>query len=119
MTHLNLMDTGGRLARLDAACDRLMAEARRPTSEYRAAYQAMYREQGFSDCDVCGKLATFQWQRTTAQLKKMMGRKIKGARAEALPVSWRCYLHVPVAFPELAQEYRDARVVRVSAEAVS
>ena len=78
-----------------------------------------YREQGFSDCDVCGKLATFEWTRTAKQLKKMMGRKIKGARVEALPVSWRCSLHVPVAFPELAQEYRDARVVRVSAEAVA
>ena len=78
-----------------------------------------YREQGFSDCDVCGKLATFQWTRTAKQLKAMQGRKIKGVRAEALLVSWRCSLHVPVAFPELAQEYRDARVVRVSAEAVA
>ena len=78
-----------------------------------------YREQGFSDCDVCGKLATFEWTRTAAQLKRMAGRKIKGARAEALPVSWRCSLHVPVAFPEMAENYRDARVVRVSAEAVA
>lgn len=78
-----------------------------------------YREQGFSDCDVCGKLAAFQWTRTAAQLKAMRGRKVKGSAAQALPVSWRCSLHVPVAFPELAQEYRDARVVRVSAEAVA
>ena len=78
-----------------------------------------YREQGFSDCDVCGTLATFEWTRTTAQLKAMQGRKVNGARAQALPVSWRCETHVPHFAPELGEQYRDARVVRVSVEEVA
>ena len=73
-----------------------------------------YREQGFSDCDVCGRLATWTWERTPAQRKKMQGPRIKGSRAQVLPVAWRCDVHFPYAFPEWAEQYRDARVKRAS-----
>jgi hypothetical protein len=112
MMHLNLLDTGGRLARLDAACERITENAGRP--ELRAAVVSMYREQGFSDCDHCGRLATFAWERTAAEIKRIQG---KGKRRpfKVLPVSWRCVVHVPHAFPELGENYRDARVVREAA----
>ena len=71
-----------------------------------------YREQGLSDCDVCGRLATFTWERTAKQRKAMQGPKVRGARTQVLPVSWRCETHVPHAFPELGEQYRDARVTR-------
>jgi hypothetical protein len=73
-----------------------------------------YKAEGFSDCDVCGKLAVFVWERTPAQRKKMQGPKVRGVRAQVLPVSWRCAVHVPHAFPELGEHYRDARVARVA-----
>jgi len=73
-----------------------------------------YREQGFSDCDVCGRLATWTWERTPAQRKKMQGPKVRGARAQVLPVAWRCNIHFPHAFPEWAEQYRDARVKRAA-----
>ena len=61
-------------------------------------------------CDLCGRVADFEWQRTAKQLKAMAGPKVKGARVQAVPVSHRCALHVPVIFPELGENYRDARV---------
>jgi hypothetical protein len=69
-----------------------------------------YREQGLSDCDVCGRLATFVWERTAKQRKAMQGRKVKGCRHEVLPVAWRCSTHVPYFAPEWAEQYRDALV---------
>jgi hypothetical protein len=78
MMHLNLLDTGGRLARLDAACERITENAGRP--ELRAAVVSMYREQGFSDCDHCGRLATFAWERTAAEIKRSWARTT-GTRA--------------------------------------
>ena len=61
-------------------------------------------------CDLCGRVADFEWQRTAKQLKAMAGPKVKGSKAQAVPVSHRCALHVPVIFPELGENYRDARV---------
>ena len=110
MVRVNLLDCGGRLARLERACERITGRIGRP--ELVAAYRKMWAEYGrpLADCDHCGGLAPFTWERTPAQRKKMQGRKVKGARAEVLPVSWRCTVHVPHAFPELGEHYRDARV---------
>jgi len=66
--------------------------------------------QGGPACDICGHAADFEWVRTAKQLKRMAGPKVKGSKAQAEPVSHRCALHVPVIFPELGENYRDARV---------
>ena len=66
-------------------------------------------------CDHCAHLATFTWDRTAKQLKAMAGPKVKGSKAQAEPVSHRCALHVPVIFPELGDNYRDARVLLAAA----
>jgi hypothetical protein len=76
-------------------------------------------EAGEQTCDCCANVAPFTWERSDAYRKKHAGRKVKGNATPMLPVSWRCSTHVPVAFPELAENYRDARVVRVSAQAVA
>ena len=72
-------------------------------------------------CDHCASVATFVWERTEAYRKKHAGRKVKGNSTPMQPVSWRCAVHVPVMFPELAENYRDARsltgVARVEAVA--
>ena len=83
----------------------------------RAAVVASYREEGFADCDHCGRLAVYQWERTAKERKAMQGPKIKGNRTQVLPVSWRCATHVPHAFPELGEQYRDVRVRKHSVAA--
>ena len=59
-------------------------------------------------CDLCGRVADFEWQRTARQIKGI--ERTKKLHGSALPVAHRCALHVPVIFPELGENYRDARV---------
>jgi len=98
------------LVSLEGTEDERAAKAKARATALRAAVLASYHEEGFSDCDHCGSLAVYQWTRTAKQLKSMAGPKIKGNRTQARPVSWRCVTHVPSAFPELGENYRDARV---------
>lgn len=79
----------------------------------RDAVAEMAREQGFDTCDFCHRIGFFRWERTPKQLKAMQARKVKGSRMPVQPVSWRCERHVPHAFPELGEQYRDARVLTV------
>lgn len=76
-------------------------------------------EKGEQTCDHCGRLATMTWERSAAYMAKHRGRKVKGSFMPMAPVSWRCSLHVPYFAPELAEQYRDARVARVSETAVA
>ena len=106
--------------------DRIVAQAKADMLHKGRLYwavESMIREQAwtapvrveapFGDwptCDHCAHLATFTWERTAKQLKSMAGPKVKGSKAQAEPVSHRCAVHVPVIFPELGENYRDARV---------
>ena len=103
------------LLSLEGTEDERAARDKARATALRAAVVASYHEEGFGDCDHCGRLATFTWQRTAKELKRMAGPKVKGSRTQALPVSWRCATHVPHAFPELGDNYRDARVLLAAA----
>lgn len=114
MTRINLANGGAQgraAAKLSAAFERITAKAKRP--EMLAAVAAMRQEwPAATTCDHCNEAATFVWERTPKQLKAMQARKYKGSRLPVQPVSWRCSKHVPYAFPELGENYRDARVSR-------
>lgn len=83
-------------------------------SPLRAACLAMVREQypALGACDHCGEVAPFEWERTAKEIRKI--ERTKALRGSALVVSRRCSAHVPYFAPDLAEHYRDARVVRVS-----
>lgn len=83
-------------------------------SPLRVAYLAMVREQypQLGACDYCGEVAPFEWERTAKQIRKI--ERTAKLRGSALVVSRRCSAHVPYFAPDLAEHYRDARVVRVS-----
>lgn len=111
MVRVNLLDCGGRIARLERACERITKRLNRP--ELVAAVAEMRREWPAAEpCDHCASPAFFVWERTGADIKRI--ERTKKLRGSALPVSRRCVVHVPHAFPELGENYRDARVARVS-----
>lgn len=83
------------------------------------AYESIPAAETDERCDHCGRPAVFTWERSEAYRKKHAGRKVKGNTTPMLPVSWRCAVHVPYFAPELAEQYRDARMVRVSDQAVA
>ena len=98
------------LLSLEGTEDERPARAKARATALRGAVVASYHEAGFADCDHCGRLAVFVWERSAKERKAMQGPKVKGNRTQVLPVSWRCVTHVPHAFPELGENYRDARV---------
>ena len=94
----------------DGLAERLEAASATRAQAWTAPAPSSVLLQGGPACDVCGHAADFEWERTAKQLRAMAGPKVKGSKAQAEPVSHRCALHVPVIFPELGENYRDARV---------